>query len=164
MATPGLSSSGPTVDLTDKVITDIHLEEISNSHCTAWKHLSPHLDLEKAVSSDVESSLGDESTKRHNFLLKWKRIKGSRATYKALITALQRIKCQEDAEYVQSLVEPPSILNASTQTSHKKGRISLFVATYYIATHQTKAVVLLEYFWGYYSISCKLSGSSNLKS
>ena len=49
---------------------------------------------------DIEKSKADEREKRHNFLRQWKRMKGSVATYKNLVSALLEINSIEDAEKV----------------------------------------------------------------
>ncbi len=101
------------MDLTDeaynKQISDRHLEEITNAHCAKWRHLPPHLGLENIVKDDVDYSLGQERKKRFDFLTEWKQRKDNDATYKILIEALQKISCQNDAEYVSQLVQAASL-------------------------------------------------------
>ena len=82
----------------NKQVSDIHLEKLSRSGCKQWKSLPPYLKLEAIVAEDIDKSQKGEREKRHEFLLTWKEMEGSSATYKQLITALLKIKCRRDAE------------------------------------------------------------------
>ena len=84
----------------EKPISDEHLEAISRSCCKQWKSMPPHLEMDTIEAEDIDKSKGEEREKRHKFLLKWKGIKGSKATYRQLITALLKMKCREEAEKV----------------------------------------------------------------
>ncbi len=102
-----------------EVISDSHLEEISNSHCSKWRHLPPHLGLGNIVKDDIDRNPGDERKKRYDFLVEWRNRKGAEATYKALVAALEKIDCHADAEYVKQLMaplSPPGLHISSTQT------------------------------------------------
>lgn len=99
----------------DQQISDSHLEEISRCGCKDWKSLSPHMKMENIVVEDIlRDSRLSEREKRHNFLIQWKDIKGSEATYQKLISALLKIKCRNDAEIVCKL------LKESCSTSKQK--------------------------------------------
>ena len=93
-------------------ISDEHLGDISLSYCSRWRDLPSRLGMKKIVVDDLDKNhtLVDEDMKRSSFFSKWKEAKGSRATYKALISALLQIKCVEDAEGVCELLKnsPPS--------------------------------------------------------
>ena len=99
-------------------VSDCHLELISQSYCRLWRMLPAHLELKSIVAEDIEYIHGDEREKRYKFLLQWKEIKGSLATYKQLINALLKIDCMGDADAVCTSMLKESI---STQT---KGSIS----------------------------------------
>ena len=88
----------------NKEITRCHLQEISRRLCEDWKFLPAHLEMEGIVVSDIDRGLGNEREKRHSFLSRWKREKGSAATYKKLIASLLAIGCRSDAEEVCKLV------------------------------------------------------------
>ena len=103
----------------NRVISDLHLVEISTAHCTKWMFLPPCLGLNNAVKEDINRKSVSEREKRHDFLMEWKKQKGPGATYKALIVALQRINCQNEAEYVSQLVLP--LMTVSTQTETTSG-------------------------------------------
>ena len=95
-------------DACSKQITDTHLEELSRTHCRHWRRLPSHLEMDSIVEHDVDSSSTDEGKRRHNFFMKWKERKGSDATYKALITALLKVDCRADAEYICKLLNQHS--------------------------------------------------------
>lgn len=116
MATsPGLESLIARYNLTqedvEKQISDIHIEVISRSWCKKWRHLCAHLELDFIVADDIESQKVDEDQNRLKFFTTWKAKQGSEATYKKLISALQTIGCNDDAEHVcelsQSVRVPP---------------------------------------------------------
>ena len=91
----------------DNDISDIHLNEISHSHCRKWRLLYSHLLLDKIVVDDVDRMpVTEEEDKRASFFHKWKEIKGSEATYQVLYNALIKIECKSDAEFVRNLVIP----------------------------------------------------------
>ena len=87
-------------EICNRQITDRHLDEIASSYCRRWKSLRAELGLKAIVEHDIDSIPGDEEGKRHALFNKWKLMKGSSATYKALISALLEIRCRDDAEGV----------------------------------------------------------------
>ena len=101
----------------NQVVSDAHLECISRLSCEHWRKLPAHLQLAQMVAKDVDSNQKSEDTKRHDFLLCWKEIKGSAATYSQLINALLKIDCAQDAEKVCEILggsQPqPQQLNSS---------------------------------------------------
>ena len=93
-------------EVCNQQVTDIHLDEIASSYCRHWRTLRAELGLEAIVEHDIDRSIpGDEEGRRRAFFNKWKLMKGSSATYKALISALLRIKCRDDAEGVCKLLK-----------------------------------------------------------
>ena len=62
--------------------------------------LPSHLGVPQIYVHDINRNSTEESERRSNFFFGWKELKGSAATYKALITALLDIDCREDAEGV----------------------------------------------------------------
>lgn len=91
----------------DKPVGNEHLEIISRSCCKQWKFMPPHLKVDTTVAEDIDKSAKGEREKRYDFLLQWKGIKGSHATYKQLITALMKMKCGEEAERVCEVLKKP---------------------------------------------------------
>ena len=97
-------------------VSDKDLERISRSCCKDWKSLPTHLELETILVEDIEKSQADEREKRHDFLRQWKRMKGSAATYKQLVSALLEIESVDDAEKVCGILKesvPALILSHS---------------------------------------------------
>ena len=104
-------------------VSDTHLEKLSRSGCKQWKSLPPHLELEAIVAEDIDKSQKGEREKRHEFLLTWKDIEGSDATYGQLITALLKIKCRRDAEKLcEMLKKSVQAIATASATSHHAGK------------------------------------------
>ena len=110
----------------NKQVSDIHLEKLSRSGCKQWKSLPPHLKLEAIVAEDIDKSQKGEREKRHEFLLTWKDMEGSGATYKQLITALLKIKCRQDAEKLCEMLKKSAqsqlAIATNSATSHHAGK------------------------------------------
>ena len=100
-----------------KQVTDLHINEISRSHCKKWKSLPTYLEMEAIVASDIEKKPIEEEEKRNNFFSKWKEEKGSEATYKALIGALWKMRCREDAESICKLLIAVHVTANSSTTA-----------------------------------------------
>ena len=98
-------------------VSDTHLEVFSRSGCKKWKSLPPYLKLDTIVAEDIDKSQKSEREKRHEFLITWKHIEGSNATYRQLITALLKIKSSRDAENLSE------ILHQSVPQSAGKHRV-----------------------------------------
>lgn len=92
-----LERFGLSLQDVDRVMSDAHLERFSGSCCKRWERLPPHLQLESYVADDISSSSNTPEVKRYTFLRKWKKIQGSNATYKQLLSALLVIESREDA-------------------------------------------------------------------
>ena len=92
-------------------ISDCDVEEISNSFCEKWRSLPPYLEMETIVAKDIDRDHSgcDECEKRCSLLKKWKKLKGQKATYKCLISALLRMKCRDEAEGVCRLLKKHNI-------------------------------------------------------
>ena len=102
----------------NKQVSDAHLEDISRSCCSGWRSLPSRLEMRKIVVEDIDRLQGlSEEEKRLYFFKQWKSEKGSEATYKKLIDALVKIKCREDAEKVQCLIENPATTTATMSSS-----------------------------------------------
>ena len=97
-----------------KQVSRQHLVLFSHSHCGQWRQLPAFLELETAVAEGIYHGPGDDESKRYSFLLKWKQIRGPKATYKELlITALIANMNSQDADKVcrvlkESPTAPPS--------------------------------------------------------
>ena len=89
-----------TEDDCNQKISDYHCSEISRTLCGGWRGLPSHLGVPQIYVHDINRNSTEESERRSNFFFGWKELKGSAATYKALIAALLDIDCREDAEGV----------------------------------------------------------------
>ena len=102
-------------------ISDIHLEKISQAHCKDWRRLPPYLELNRAMSDDIDHDSGKEKAKRYEFFTEWKDEKGADATYNRLVHALVEINSMSDAEYVCQLIpkltEPSNKLSTATPSA-----------------------------------------------
>ena len=87
--------------MANSLVSDVHLQDISHSCCSKWRFLPARLEMEEIVVEDIDRLQGlSEEEKRLAFFKQWKSEKGSEATYKKLIDALEKIDCREDAENV----------------------------------------------------------------
>ena len=93
------------VDVCYEQVSDVHLEEISGSHCKDWRRLPPHLELESIMASDIDRKQVGEGERRREFFFGWKERRGSGATYGSLIRALLQIRCRQDAESICKLLQ-----------------------------------------------------------
>ena len=91
----------------EKKMSDKQLDKIALSYCRKWELLCSQLEMEEIVEHDIKKSqsLITEEEKRRDFLFKWKNVKGSAATAKALISALLGINSVNDAEGVCQLLK-----------------------------------------------------------
>ena len=84
----------------DKIVSDIHIHEISRLFHGEWRTLYFYLELNEIVVADTERNYGLEADRKTGFLFKWKEIKGDKATYKELIHAQLRINNKLNAEII----------------------------------------------------------------
>ncbi len=96
-------------------VSNIHLQEISHSHCHKWRSLPVALDMENhLIWEDIDLEVRDEERRRNKFFSCWQSEKGADANYKKLINALLVIGCRQDAEYVCGLLK-------NTETTGESG-------------------------------------------
>ena len=89
----------------DKVISDFHLDEIAQTRdIINWKSLPSLLGLRDNVAKDIDKDFTKDFDKRREFFQRWKRIKGSEATYRSLVKALLDINQRHEAEHVCKLL------------------------------------------------------------
>ena len=110
----GVSSSSDVTDLLEqfslqeedcnKEVSAAHVEDVSRRACSKWRSLPAPLEMEEIVVNDVDRERQQEQERRQLFLDKWKDLKGSKATYKKLISALLATERRKDAEYVCQLL------------------------------------------------------------
>ena len=110
-------------------VSDVHAHAISQSHCEHWRHLHSYLELDEIVVSNINRGPDIlEEDKRNTFFKRWRKMKGSEATYLKLVHALLKINCKEDAESVCQLLAG-SIRGSSSTVSIQAcaGMFMLFV-------------------------------------
>ncbi len=92
-------------------VSNVHLQEISRSHCRKWRSLPVALDMENhLIWEDIQREVPDEEERKNKFFSRWQSEKGADASYKNLVNALLVTGCRQDAEYVCGLLkhtEPP---------------------------------------------------------
>lgn len=105
-------------------VSDMHIQEISRSHCRKWRDLPAPLEMEDHHPDDIEHDFAKEVDRRKEFLKAWQSEKGSDANYKKLISGLLVIKCKQDAEYVCGLLR-------STTNQDQEGNLSVCLSRYF---------------------------------
>ena len=90
-----------SLDPLDLQCSEEHIYEISTLSIE-WKMLGKRL-IGLQTTEDIDREEHSEQNKRDKMLEKWLEMKGSKATYRVLIEALQRIKNVQAAEAVQKL-------------------------------------------------------------
>ncbi len=114
-----LGRHGLSEECCDSKVSDVHLEKISRFLSQSIQCLAPYLGIKQRIVSDIDNlSHKGEKEKRHTFLIKWREVKGSEATYRNLIQALLTIESVEDAEKVcKLLLDLPNPTDTSTYTT-----------------------------------------------
>lgn len=103
-------------------VSEHHIVNISRTCCRTWRSLPSLLELRSIVMDDIDRGPGSEEDKRRSFLLKWREMKGSEATYRKLIKALLETDCVQDAESVCKLLkQSTSSLSPDHQAAVSKG-------------------------------------------
>ena len=111
-------------DVCSAQVSDVHLEEISRSHCKNWRRLPSHLELEDIVVSDIDHKQVDEAEKRREFFFEWKKRNGSGASYRCLIRALLDVSYRQDAESICKILQE-SISSGEKDQREKVGKLGL---------------------------------------
>ena len=88
------------IEICNNQVTDEDLDQIATHCCKELQRLPPHLGIEDTVFSDIKRDEKSEPERRLALFKKWKQIKGSAATYKAIIAAFLKIELMDDAEKV----------------------------------------------------------------
>lgn len=97
-----LEDTGVTEEEISKKVVDKDLEKIST---VEFRELCSHLEMTDSDRHDAECEATSESGKRTAFFKKWKKRKGSRATYKKLIIAHLENQDREGAEQIAELLK-----------------------------------------------------------
>ena len=86
------------------MISDRDLAVITRDHLSDWGSLVPFLGLTRAQEQQIaRSHPGDYCRQKRECLLLWKEIKGSKATYQALISAAEEAENRLLADAVRDL-------------------------------------------------------------
>ena len=85
-----------------KAVTEEDLDRIAT---VDFRGLCSHLRMEDVDRHDADCEAKEEAGKRSAFFRKWKKMKGSNATYKKLIIAHLRTKNRNDAEKIAGLLK-----------------------------------------------------------
>ena len=110
-----LSCYGLIEESCNQPVLSDHLDDISRLCHKYWRKLPAHLGYKPGIMiSDIDYMHSNEA-KAYRFLVKWKEIMGSEATYSRLIKALLNIDCRLDAEKVcamlKDLPDIPAVLS-----------------------------------------------------
>ena len=99
-----MSESDITAELLNTQISDEDVATIAN-YLTKWEDLSPFLSLTQQDETNIRYTYTDYSDQKRQALWKWRKIKGSLATYRALITAAKRIPDIELVDKVTAILQ-----------------------------------------------------------
>jgi hypothetical protein len=104
-------------DYCNKEISDVHASGICLllRRCSKWQLMVPILGMKEDEVNGTEHTLLNEDERRQNIILKWRKKHGCEATFRALINALIKIECHEDAEEVCKFLKE-TIAEPSQQT------------------------------------------------
>ena len=96
----------------DSPVNDMHLAEIAREYLRSWEELAPRLELTPVQEEEIRNTYGRYGNQKLEALRLWRRIKGSTATYRALIAAAVAISNEQLADNIRGL------LRASGQPTH----------------------------------------------
>ena len=99
--------------LLDSPVSDTHLAEIAREYLRSWEELAPTLELSPVQEDEIRNTYGRYGNQKHEALRLWRRIKGSAATYRALIAAAVAISNEQLADNIRRC-----LLRASGQPTH----------------------------------------------
>lgn len=100
-------------NLLDSPVSDQDIAKIA-SHLMKWDKLSPVLGLTPQQETEIRETFHDYDIQKKQVLLKWKQIKGNKATYKALITAASSVFDMRLVNDITAVVQERSRGNSST--------------------------------------------------
>ena len=91
-------------ELLDAPVSDTHVTTIADEYLTNWEELSPYLGLTKQHDTDIRKDFKEHSYQKRQALLKWKKIKGKAATYRAFITAATAVSNEDLVDKVKAML------------------------------------------------------------
>ena len=93
------------VELLDAPVSDVDIATIAAEYLVSWEELSPYLGLTKQHEADIRKDFKEHSEQKRQALLKWKKIKGNGATYRALITAARATSNMELVDNINAMLQ-----------------------------------------------------------
>ena len=91
-------------ELLDAPVSDTDVATIAAEYLTSWEELSPYLGLTKQHETDIRKDFKEHSNQKRQALLKWKRIKGVAATYRAFIDAATAVSNKDLVDKVKAML------------------------------------------------------------
>ena len=103
---PNLSFLSP-LDLLDAPCSNEHMFTIATNCTFDWRVVGRRLLFDRPQTvADIDREDKSEEVKRDKMFEKWKEMKGSRATYRALMEVFEDAGNHQGAEMVKELVSP----------------------------------------------------------
>ena len=100
-------------------ITELDLSEIStNISSDDWKRMNPYLDMKQIAVSDIEAAFKDPVEKRREYFMRWRKEKGSGASYKKIVLACLKSSNRSGAEDVLKWCK-----SQSKESSNNQGKL-----------------------------------------
>ena len=94
-----------SLDPLDSLCSNDHVLKVANKCSFDWKVVGRRL-LDLQAIDDIDREERSELSKRDKMFEKWKEMKGSRATYRALMEVFEEVGNHQAAEMVKELVPP----------------------------------------------------------
>ena len=101
-----MSESDISSELLDTPVSHTNLAKIAEC-LENWEELSPHLELRPQQEAEIRNTYKDYGAQKREALRKWKKIKGTAATYRAFITAATAISNMELVDNVKAMLQKP---------------------------------------------------------
>ena len=89
----------------DDVVSRKSLAVIARDHLNNWKTLSPFLDLTQQQETAITHNSTDYGLQKRECLEVWKKERGKRATYRALILAAEEARDLQLADQIRDMLE-----------------------------------------------------------
>ena len=109
-----LVTHGVAREDSDKQIGDKDIDKISQSCGFPYGRLSSYLGMKQVCAQDAKQDGKSEPDRRAGLLEGWKQLKGSDATYRALIAALLEMERRDDAEVICKLLKESKLTAPAT--------------------------------------------------
>ena len=104
-------------------ISDKDIDKISQSCGFPYGRLSSYLGMKRVSAQDAKHDGKSEPDRRVSLLEAWKQMKGSDATYKALIAALLEMERRDDAEIICNFLKESKLTAPVTPVHTQKENV-----------------------------------------